>query len=1281
MTRPADRTHAAAHPLPADRTPAAASPRSAASRRRFLQGSALAMAAAAGTAAISEQSAFAAPAGPTGPAPVGPSPSASTLPDEDGHELWLRYRRPRSEDRAKEYSTALTSTAVVGKGAILDNAEGELHRALKAITGSAPKSVKPEKASILLAHMEGTGAKATKGTGGASAQEVTETVTALKEDADPLLRKAGAEGYALLERSLDDDTTQYVVVSTTQRGVLYGAFALLRTLQLEKPLRGLSVVDTPKIPMRMLNHWDNWDGSIERGYAGNSIFAWDQLPDVPDRVVDYARAMSSIGINAAVVNNVNTKPDFLTPEMLKNLEPLASTLASWGIDMWMSVNYASPMLLTADDKDPIDTADPFDERVQKFWVDKATEIVDHLDGFGGVLVKANSEGQAGPLDYGRTHADGANMLARAFAPHDCTVIWRSFVHEDFGDWSEFQDRIFAPLDGDFDENVIVQTKNGPIDFQVREPVHPLFATMKNTNQMLELQVSQEYTGQSTHTCYLAPQWSEVLGFTTEGPDAGPTVADIVTTGPLDADRTGVCAVSNIGDDTDWTGYQLGAANAHAFGRICWDPDVKPRKLAQEWVGMTFGSDEDVTSTVVDILLHSRATYEHYTGPLGMGYLTHPGGDHFGPDLVSTLFQSHHSTSKGTGFDRTSATGTGFTGLYPKGWAKLYESVEDCPEELLLFMHQLPYDHRLSSGSTIIQHIYDSHFAGAEEAAGFRDDWAGLEGLVDDARHQAIADTFDEHVAQAEIWRDAVVDFFFRTSLVADEQREWLRVAPPSPAVVLAGQENLLPVELHHASTKSRNVKLEMSAPGKGWDMKTGTVKVKGPEVTSVDLPVTPPVKADATTGEFTLGVDPDLQRLSASDGRIVVAPSGQRCLLALNAGTADGVGAPGYTALTPDSAWSKKAGFGWVGKEPLARDRTGQVLVRDFAYNDESRTLRLAVPKGKHTARMLIGDTGAAATATSVSIGGKEIAKSEKQSAGVFTWLELPLDGGADGKNVDLTFTGDGGPWRLGSLVIPDPDAKAPTLYSQNAESEAVWFLDRKNDVTVTVRNTSKKARQVTLAAKAPKGWKVTEASARVAARSDAELTVSVTPSGDPGNGSVELQLHEGKKVVESGRTVAAVLVPHGKDVPLALDAGPKDVAVLDSYDRLGPDSMYEKGGDFGWSGDAPGCRDRGNDDDLRRDYVTGKGDPAHLKLKVPEGKHTLWLLTGDSTTDVGTTIVSENGKELVRSNDEVLPSRSFVWFSTTLDGGVGGRVADLALSGKEEYNGGLWRINAVILA
>ncbi|MGW4078072.1 hypothetical protein ACWELB_32090 [Streptomyces asiaticus] len=433
-----------------------------------------------------------------------------------------------------------------------------------------------------------------------------------------------------------------------------------------------------------------------------------------------------------------------------------------------------------------------------------------------------------------------------------------------------------------------------------------------------------------------------------------------------------------------------------------------------------------------------------------------------------------------------------------------------------------------------------------------------------------------------------------------------------------------------------------------------------------------------TVAALDLEVAPQLTRLDGRPPALVVAPEGSRCLLALNAGPRNGTSMPGYDALTPESAWSASAGHGWVGAAPSARDRGGEPLLRDHLWHTSSRVLRLALPAGKHTGYALVGDTGATASPTRVAVDGATVATSPKQPGGTFTWLELPLDGGTTGRTTDITFTGVGGPWRLSAFAVTDPTAPAPSLVVLKAVAEPVWWTGRANPVTVLVRNTGAKDRAVTARLVTPDGWSGTERTVTVAAGAERELTVTATPVSTPGFATVEIRLTSGDEEIERGRSVSVVTTPHPDDVASAFDAGPPAGPLLTGYTRLSPEDGYTDDRGFGWVGDRPLTRDRGNADDLRRDIVMQKGEPIVLRIPVPAGTHTVWVLTGDSLTDSGVTTISEDGTVLGRSGDNSLPSRAFVWFSFDLDGGADGRTADLEITGSKLN--GLWRIAALVV-
>ncbi|WP_232290432.1 hypothetical protein [Micromonospora sp. ATCC 39149] len=465
--------------------------------------------------------------------------------------------------------------------------------------------------------------------------------------------------------------------------------------------------------------------------------------------------------------------------------PPSGTSPSWpdalrpyGIRVHLSVTFAAPVVLGG-----LPTADPLDATVRAWWAAATRQVYERIPDFGGYVVKADSEGQPGPFTYGRDHADGANLLAEALAPFGGVVHWRAFVYNHRQDWRDRStDRAraaydhFAPLDGRFRDNVVVQVKFGPIDFQPREPVSPVLAAMPATRLAVEFQVTQEYTGQQRHVCYLAPCWSEVLAFAPWGP-GGPTVADVAAgAGPGPAAGGGLVAVANVGDDPFWTGHPLAQANLYAFGRLAWDPRLDPTAVLDEWIDLTFPAGTTGDPTLVRRTLHavmdgSWRTYERYTAPLGVGFMVSPANHHYGPDVDGYEYSRwgtyHFADREGVGVDRTRATGTGFTGQYPQPWSRVYESLRDCPDELLLFFHHVPYGHVLQSGSTVIQHIYDTHFAGVQQVAEMRQRWRRLAGVIDPAVHARVTERLDEQLRCAIEWRDQINTYFFRKSGVPD----------------------------------------------------------------------------------------------------------------------------------------------------------------------------------------------------------------------------------------------------------------------------------------------------------------------------------------------------------------------------------------------------------------------------------------------------------------------------------------------------------------------------------
>lgn len=555
---------------------------------------------------------------------------------------------------------------------------------------------------------------------------------------------------------------------------MYGAFAFLRHVaQFNSPPE--DITSRPAMPIRWVDEWDNADGSIERGYAGRSIFFDNgHVRDDLQPVHEYARLLASVGINGCNLNNVNNAAAFLKPEMLDGIKRIADTMRPYGVRVALSVDIASPEKLGG-----LKTYDPLDPAVIAWWKAKTDEIYKLIPDFAGFTVKADSEGQPGPASYGRTPADAANLLAHALAPHGGVVLYRAFVYNHHLDWKDPKaDRaraaydIFHPLDGKFADNVIVQTKEGPIDFQAQEPVSPLFSGLLKTNQAMEVEVTQEYTGQQRHLVYLAPMWKWVLDFDLRAENRSTPVKQILEGKSFHRPLGGIVGVAGIGQDR-WLNSPLALANLYAFGRLAWNPNLTPEEIAAEWTRQTISNDPAVVSTVTKMLMQSWPAYVDYTGPLGMQTLTDITGSHYGPNIESSerngWGQWHRADHLGVGMDRTIATGTGFVGQYWPEVARVYENAQTTPDKLVLFFHHLPYTWKLQDGKTIIQYIYDSHYEGADEAAELGREWATLKGRVDPALFAEEQKRLVYQAGHAIVWRDAIVQYFSKLSGIPDDK--------------------------------------------------------------------------------------------------------------------------------------------------------------------------------------------------------------------------------------------------------------------------------------------------------------------------------------------------------------------------------------------------------------------------------------------------------------------------------------------------------------------------------
>ncbi len=685
-----------------------------------------------------------------------------SLRGETGYAAWLRYAPIEDPNVRGIYHRLPAAIVVLDSSPVEQSARQEIVQGIQGMLGRTLRveAQLPQEPCILLGTLN-------------SVKRAAPNMLLpgnLLED-EYLLKTTAAQGHAVL-----------LIAAANERGVLYGAFALLRKLAVGTDLDHIDEQSAPYAPIRWTNEWDNLDGSIERGYAGRSIF-FEEGHVVQDltRAGDYARLLASIGVNGCTVNNVNANAVVLSSEFLPQLARIADAFRPWGVGLSISVDFASPKTIGH-----LNTFDPLDATVAAWWRDKADEIYKLIPDLGGIVLKADSEGRVGPSTYGRTHADAANVIARALKPHGGVLVYRGFVYNHHMDWRDLKnDRAraaydnFAKLDGKFDDNVLVQIKYGPIDFQVREPVSPLFGALQHTNETIEFQVTQEYTGQQRHLCFLLPMWEQVLNFDMRVGGRRTLTKDIVAGRTFDRPLGGFVAVTNVGRDVNWLGYDLAMANLYAFGRMAWNADLSAPEIVNEWTRLTFGSDERVVQTINDLQLQSWRVYEQYTGPLGVGGLTDIAGDaqhiyigsHYGPGIESSerngWGQWHRADREGIGMDRTEATGTGYIGQYPPEVAAIYESLKSCPDNLLLFFHHVAYTYVLHSGKTVIQHVYDSHYDGAAEAQRFPKRWKLLRGLIDEERYEAVLKKLEYQAGHAIVWRDTICNWFLHESGIPD----------------------------------------------------------------------------------------------------------------------------------------------------------------------------------------------------------------------------------------------------------------------------------------------------------------------------------------------------------------------------------------------------------------------------------------------------------------------------------------------------------------------------------
>ncbi len=674
---------------------------------------------------------------------------------DDGYELWLKYENIRNKKLRSAYRK-LTGIYMTGNTKTHQIIRQELQRGLGGMVQADVAFVGNFHDAGLWIGLYGS----------------TQIVNGYIAEKD--INILSDEGFLIRNISFEGKD-RLIVTAKSTRGLLYGVYHLLRSINTGTSIAGLNSVQNPKIRYRLLNHWDNLDGSVERGYAGNSLWKWDRLPDVRDRrYTDYARANASIGINGTVLNNVNANPVFLTTAYLEKVAVLADIFRPYGIRVFLSVNFSSPMSgrFNVDTNRTagignLQTSDPLDPKVQNWWRAKAGEIYRLIPDFGGFLVKANSEGMPGPQDYDHNHAEGANMLAGALAPFGGVVMWRAFVYDADvdADRAKRSYKEFVPLDGRFEKNVFVQAKNGPIDFQPREPVQPLFGAMPQTPLMLELQITQEYLGHSTHLVYLAPMWKEYLQFDTCAQGAGTTLASIIDGSAHRYHMTGVAGVANTGSDRNWCGHFFAQANWYAFGRLAWDNELTAQEIAREWIKQSLGRDQAILDTVTTMMLGSWEACVNYMTPLGLHHIMQE-GFHYGPqpDLAEsgredwTSVYYHRADNRGLGFDRT-ASGSHATAQYFEPLSSLFEDIQTCPEKYLLWFHHVDWDYKMKSGRSLRHELVLRYHSGTEYVDATVKKWEGLEGMIGPVVHKHVHTKLLQQQHDAKIWRETCLTYF------------------------------------------------------------------------------------------------------------------------------------------------------------------------------------------------------------------------------------------------------------------------------------------------------------------------------------------------------------------------------------------------------------------------------------------------------------------------------------------------------------------------------------------
>jgi alpha-glucuronidase len=670
--------------------------------------------------------------------------ATSTVYSEDGYQLWLRYNKLTDAATINQYKVYAQVIVLEKESPTLLIARQELQQALQGLLQTnAPFSNTLQSSGIII--------------GTPSSSGIIASLTLSDK-----LKAVGDEGFVIVQTRIKNKPC-IAIAANKDIGVLYGTFHFIRLLQTQQRIENIAITSTPAIKHRILNHWDNLDRTVERGYAGFSLWDWHRLPGYIDqRYIDYARANASIGINGTVLTNVNANAQVLTEPYLKKVAALANVFRPYGIKVYLTARFSAPVEIGG-----LSTADPLDANVKAWWKKKVDEIYTYIPDFGGFTVKANSEGQPGPQNYNRNHAEGANMLAEALAPHNGIVMWRAFVYSNEvpEDRAKQAYNEFKPLDGSFAKNVLVQVKNGPIDFQPREPFHPLFGAMPKTPLMMEFQLTQEYLGFATHLVYLAPLFKECLDADTYIKGKGSTVARVVDGSLENHSLTGIAGVANIGNDRNWTGHPFAQANWYALGRLAWNPSLSSETIAEEWVRATFTNDEKSVSTLKNMMLASREVTVQYMTPLGLHHIM-GWNHHYGPapwikdkprvDWTSVYY--HQADENGIGFNRT-ATGSKALLQYTPEVQKMYSSIETCPEEYLLWYHHVPWSHKVKSGRTLWDELCYRYYQGADSVRRMQQQWNALKGIVDEERFQQVSSLIAIQHQEAIWWRNACVLYF------------------------------------------------------------------------------------------------------------------------------------------------------------------------------------------------------------------------------------------------------------------------------------------------------------------------------------------------------------------------------------------------------------------------------------------------------------------------------------------------------------------------------------------